>query len=77
MKNAHTPKSASALEPRRYSTASAPRSDISKAVADIRAACERFEASSDGEAMDLVLIGPGDELGFPLHKAAAAQFFEG
>ncbi len=38
MKNAHTPKSASALEPRRYSTASAPRPDISKAVADIRAA---------------------------------------
>lgn len=39
MKNAHTPKSASALEPRRNSTASTPRPDISKAVADIRAAC--------------------------------------
>ena len=39
MKNAHTPKSASALEPRRYSTAPSARPDISKAVADIRAAC--------------------------------------
>lgn len=38
MKSAHTPKSASALDQRRYSTASAPRPDISKAVADIRAA---------------------------------------
>ena len=38
MKNAHTPKSASALEPRRYSTAPSARPDISKAVADIRAA---------------------------------------
>ena len=39
MKSAHTPKSASALDQRRNSTASAPRPDISKAVADIRAAC--------------------------------------
>ena len=31
MKNAHTPKSASALEPRRYSTASAPRPDLKSA----------------------------------------------
>ena len=38
MKNAHTPKSASALDQRRYSTASAPRPDIAQAVADIRAA---------------------------------------
>ena len=38
MMNAHTPKSASALEPRRNYTAPAPRPDISKAVADIRAA---------------------------------------
>jgi len=39
MKNAHTPKSASALEPRRNSTASTPRPDIAQAVTDIRAAC--------------------------------------
>ena len=38
MKSAHTPKSASALDKRRNSTASEPRPDISKAVADIRAA---------------------------------------
>ena len=39
MKNARTPfENASALDKRHNSTASAPRPDISKAVADIRAA---------------------------------------
>lgn len=40
MKNAHTPKSASALDQRRNYTSPAPRPDIAQAVADIRAACE-------------------------------------
>lgn len=38
MKSAHTPKDVSALDQRRKSTASSPRLDVSKAVADIRAA---------------------------------------
>ena len=39
MMTAHTPKSASAVEPRRNYTSPAPRPDIAQAVADIRAAC--------------------------------------
>ena len=38
MKNAHTPKSASALDQRRNYTSPAPRPDVAQAVADIRAA---------------------------------------
>lgn len=53
------------------------RSSVCLSHGEFLQACERFEASSDGEAMDLVLIGPGAGLGFPLHQAAAAQFFEG
>lgn len=41
MKSAHTPfENVSALDQRPHLTPSAPRPDISKAVADIRAACE-------------------------------------
>lgn len=36
---------------------------------------QKFEQSSDGEAMDLTLVGPTDTLGFPLHQAAANEFF--
>ena len=42
---------ASALDQRRYPTASAPRPDISKAVADIRAACAVIAQLADLDAM--------------------------
>ena len=42
---------ASALDQRRYSTASAPRPDIAQAVKDIRAACAVIAQLADLDAM--------------------------
>ncbi len=42
---------------------------------DFQRANEQLSQTTDGEASELVLVGPGDTLGFPLHQAAVAAYF--